>query len=193
MPEVPGCPQLMVDDAIREGCRRFSQDTWQITYDVPAFNTVAGTQSYTLAPPAQHEVFGVKTVVKDGSVPPLSPVTEQTAARYAPADGPPSNYWYKTPKLWLHPRPNLVASLAVEVLIRPTQSATTVDDQFAEFREAVTCWAKYKLMLVAGKSWYNPGDAKENYATYVKLASEARMKAASGRVATPLRAVAPFF
>lgn len=193
MPDVPGCPQVMVDDAIREGCRRFSQDTWLLTYDVPAFNTVSGTQSYVLTPPSQHEVFGVKTVVKSGEAPPLLPMTEQTLARYAPDDGTPYRYWFKTPSLWLYPTPNLVVALTVEALIRPTQTATTVDNQFVEFREAITCWAKYKLMMVAGKSWYNPNDAKENYATYMKLRGEEKIRQSSGRVATPLRAVANFF
>ena len=193
MPEVPGCPQIMVDDAIRDACRRFSQDTWLITYDVPAFNTVSGTQSYTLAPPVQHEVFGVKTVVKDGEAPALAPVPEQTITRYAADDGTPSVYWFKSPALWLHPKPNLVVSLAVEALIRPTQTALTVDDQFVEFREAVAGWAKFKLMTITGKSWYNPGGAKESYAMYTKLVSEERIRQNSGRVSTPLRAVNSFF
>lgn len=193
MPEVPGCPQIMVDDAIREACRQFSFDTWAITYDVTLFNTVATTQSYILTPPVQHEIFGIQTVVKDGTYPPLDPVAEQTVARYVQTNGGPTSYWFKSTKIWLYPTPDKVVSLAVEALIRPLQSATTVDDQFLEFRDAIAGFAKGRLMLVSGKSWYNPTDAQTSFRTYMKHVGDQRIRLNSGRVAAPLRAMAAFF
>jgi hypothetical protein len=83
--------------------------------------------------------------------------------------------------------------MTVEALIRPLQSAATVDDQFLEFREAVAGWAKGKLMLASGKSWYNPTDAQANFRLYMKHVGDQRARLNSGRVAAPLRAMAAFF
>ena len=193
MPDVPGCPQVMIDDAIRGGCRQFAFDTWAVRYDVPAFNTVDATQSYVLTPPSQHEIFSVAVVVKDGEDPALSPVIDHASVRYVQTAGSPTFFWYKSTALWLFPTPNVVVNLEVEAVIRPTQAATTVDDQFLEYRDAVAAWAKYKLMMVSGKSWYNPSDAKENYALYMKLMGDQKVRSSNGRVAAPLRAMADFF
>lgn len=192
-PEVPGCPQVMVDDAIRGGCRSFAFDTWAVRYDVPAFNTVNGTQSYVLTPPAQHEIFAVSSAVKDGVYPALSPAPDRAVVRYVQTPGSPTHFWYSLTSLWLHPTPNVAVNLEVEAVIRPTQAATTVDDQFLEYRDAVAAWSKYKLMLAAGKSWYNPEGARENYALYMKHVGDQRVRSNTGRVAAPLRAVTNFF
>ncbi len=192
MPEVPGCPQLLVDDAVREASRQFSLDTWLVTYDVPSFNTVVGTQSYTPTPPAQHEVLAVATVVKNGSTE-LDPSGESTAAKYAPRDGSPVKFWFKSAKLWFDSVPDSIEPILVEAVIRPTQAATTVDDQYLEYRDIITAYAKAKLMAMAGKSWYSPPDSNAYYIAYTVQVSKQKVRKNSGRSAAPLRAVAPFF
>lgn len=192
LPEVPGCPLVIVDDAIREACRQFSADTWVITYDVPSFNTVIGTQSYSLSAPVQHEVYTVKVVVMSGSTE-LSPAPESTAARFIPHSGDPSRFWFKSPKLWLDAVPDKVVSLLVEAVVRPTQAAISVDDQYLEFREAIAHYAKAKLMAMTGKPWFMPDMSNSNYIAYTQITSKQRVRVNAGRVAAPLRMVASFF
>ena len=197
-PSVPGCPLVLVDDTVLNACRKFSEDSWLITEDLATINTVASTQSYTLTPAQMSaldvaEVFGVKTVIRDGVLSALSPVQEVTAARYVQALGTPTCYWFADGKLYLYPTPDRVYVLTVEALTRPLQTATIVSSKYIEYRDPVTMYAKFVLMDMAGKPWTNPDDARANYAMYAQKSGEQQRKQGTGRVAAPLRVAANFF
>lgn len=190
----------MVDDTLIEACRRFSEDTWLVSEDIVAIQTVAATQSYALTPAlsgtpavAICEVFGVKTVVVGGNSPALTPISEQTIARYDQTPGTPTMYWFKEGRLWLFPTPDAVVQLSVEALTRPLRSTRVVSDLYSEHREPVVSWAKYRLMMTVGMPWSNPDVAVANYKTYQLLISGQRAKGNTGRVASTLRAQTNFF
>jgi hypothetical protein len=190
-PDVAGAPLLMVEDAILDGCRRFALDTWLLTSDV-TIPTVAGTQSYTVTAAALTEIIGVKTISIDGASP-IEPVPEDTSKRYVQADGDPTCFWFKNSLLWMYPTPESVLSMAVEAIIRPTTAATTVDDKFVEYREAIAAWAKYTLMSMVGQSWSNPQEAEYFYKIYARRVGEEKMRDNTGRVAADLRVRPNFF
>lgn len=199
-PEVPGCPVVMVDDALIDACRRFSEDTWIINEDLATIPTVAAIQSYALTPaqggsPAAAicEVFGVKTVVIGGAGPALTPIPEHTTFRYDQTSGTPTAYWFKEGRLWLYPTPDAVVQLSVEGLTRPLKTTSNIIDTYAEHRESISCWAKYKLMSAIGAPWSNPDAALANYRMYRMLAGEQRAKSLTGRVASALRVTPNFF
>jgi hypothetical protein len=192
-PEVPGCPLVLIDDAIRDGCRAFSSDSWLIREDLATFNTVVGTQSYTLTAPATTEIFGVNTVVLGGALPALSRSSDDPSKRYVPQDGKPIEFWFKDGKLWFNTEPDTVTAVLVEALARPLTTAATVDSRYEEYRDAITYWAKSRLKRMMGKPWSNPQGAQEDYQFYISLVGDQRIKDNSGRVARPLRAVASFF
>ena len=190
-PDVDDAPLVLIEDAIRDGCRRFALDTWLFTSDV-TIPTVASTQSYTVTAAALTEIIGVKTISIDGATP-IEPIPEDTAKRYVQADGTPSGYWFKNDLLWTYPTPDSVVSMAVEAVIRPTQAATTVDDKFVEYREAVAAWAKYSLMSMVGKPWSNPPEAEFFHRVYTQRVGEEKARDNTGRVAVDLRVRPNFF
>lgn len=193
-PDVPECPLVLVDDAIRDACRALSADTWLFHEDLVTFSTVVGTQSYVLSSAiAGVEVFGVSTIILNGSLPAILPGSYDASRRYAPVDGAASFFWFREGRLWFDARPLAVATVQVDALVRPTIAATTVDDRYVEYRDAISYWAKFKLMQMVGRPWSNPQDAQISYQFYSSLVGDQRIKDGSGRVARPLRTAAPFF
>lgn len=190
-PDVDGAPVPLVEDAILDGCRRFALDTWLITSDV-TIPTVASTQSYTVTAAALTEILGVKTISIDGATP-IEPTQEDTARRYVQASGDPGCFWFKNNLLWVYPTPDSVVSMAVEAVIRPTTAATTVDDKFVEYREAIAAWAKYSLMSMVGKPWSNTQEAEFFYRVYLRRVGEEKIRDNTGRVAAELRVRPNFF
>lgn len=190
-PDVDGAPLVLIEDAIRDGCRRFALDTWLITSDV-TIPTVDATQSYTVTAATGMEICGIKTISIDGAAP-IEPIQEDTAKRYVQAAGTPTGYWFKNNLLWLYPTPDAVVSLAVEAIIRPTVAATTVDDKFVEYRDAVAAWAKYTLMSMVGKPWSNPPEAEFFHRVYTQWVGEAKARDNTGRSAVDLRVRPNFF
>lgn len=192
-PEVLGCPLVMVDDAIRDAARRFSEDTWIVRADLTSFPTVSTTQNYTLSPPTGHEVLSVKTVILDGKGAPLTPAPENASLRYVQTPGAPTHFWFQEGALWFYPTPNAVFQVAVNAIIRPTTTTTVVDSRYEEYREAVASRAKYKLMSMKGVAWADPGAAQFHYALYSQLSNEQQVKDGTGRASSSLRVQTNFF
>ena len=190
-PDVDGAPNPLIEDAILDGCRRFALDTWLITSDV-TIPTVASTQSYTVTAAAGTEIIGVKTISIDGATP-IEPTQEDTAKRYVQDDGTPNCFWFKNSLLWTYPTPDGVVSMAVEAIVRPTTTATTVDDKFVEYREAIASWAKYSLMSMVGKPWSNTQEAEFFYRVYLRRVGEEKIRDNTGRVNAELRVIPNFF
>lgn len=191
LPEVAGCPLTMIEGATRDGCRRFSEDTWVITTDV-TIATVASTQSYTVAPLTGTEVFAVKTVSIDGAKP-INPIAEDTEKRYVQTLGSPNGYWFKDDLLWLYPTPNKVTSAVVQAVLRPTITAATVNDKYVEYRDSISAWAKYQLMSMVGQPWANVQEAEYYYRLYRQVTGEQRVRDARGRTSIDLRVRPNFF
>jgi hypothetical protein len=192
-PEMPDCPLVLVEDTIRDACRAFSADTWLIREDLATFNTVVGTQSYTLSPAAMTEVLGVNTVILEGKLPALSLGSDDPSKRYVPQDGRPSEFWFWNGKLWFDTEPDSVVTVKVDAVTRPTYTATTVDSKYEEYRDAIAFWTKYRLKSIPGKPWTDPQGAAACYQHYTSIVGKQRAKNNSGGVARPLRAVASFF
>lgn len=191
LPEVAGCPTPMIEGATRDGCRRFSEDTWIITTDV-TLATVANTQSYAVTPLADTELLAVKTVSIDGAKP-ISPIPEDTEKRYVQTPGDPTGYWFKDDLLWLFPTPQSAASVVVQAVLRPTITAATVNDKYVEYRDSISAWAKYQLMSMVGQPWSNTQEAEYYYRLYRQVTSEQRVREARGRTSIDLRVRPNFF
>ena len=172
--EVPACPAIVIDGAIRDACRTIAWDTWAVRSDIPV-TTIADTQSYTLSAPADHEVIAVKSVVMGGDTL-LTPYSGSVPAsvRLIMRSGTPQAFWYRAGNLWLYPVPTDVRTLVAEAVIQPTRTAATVDDRFLNYAEAIGYWALYRLKAATGQAWTDEAGARFNYQRYADITLDIR-------------------
>lgn len=191
MPELPGAPLPMVEDALIDGARELADRTWAFRSIVPV-TFVPGTGSYALVPSAADEVIAA-TAVSIANAYPINPSAPPSDVRLNPTSGAPFEYWVSGQSLVVNPVPTEAASVEVEVATRPIQGATAIPDVFLPYRTAIAMWAKYKLMSMVGQTWSNPEGAVNSMAEFVRQVRLCTYEKNTGKVAAPLRVQTNFF
>ena len=64
-PHVPGCPEEIILDAIRDSCIRFCTDTWVVRETLQAFLADSDEDTYTLTPISGDAVVGIISFLYD--------------------------------------------------------------------------------------------------------------------------------
>jgi hypothetical protein len=171
-PEVPGCPLVVVQDAIVQACRQFAEDAGLLRDTLTLFSIV-DTENYTLTPSnADNEIFAIYAVRRGDVL--LNALAENPALR-TDNKGRPFYYTYNNKQLQLIPRPQEVEEYTVEVMVRPIyQSIQTVDDRFGDYVDLISHWAKYRLMSMVNQPWTSPDGMMFNKMRYDALASDAK-------------------
>jgi hypothetical protein len=191
MPELPGAPLPMVEDALVDGARELADRTWAFRAVVPV-TFVPGTGSYALVPSAVDEVIAA-TGVSVGGAYPITPSAPSTNTRLNPAAGTPFEYWVSGQSLMVAPVPEVAVAVEVEVATRPIQGATAIPDVFLPYRTAIAMWAKYKLMSMVGQTWSNPEGAAISMAEFIRQVRLCTYERNTGKSAAPLRVQTNFF
>jgi hypothetical protein len=132
LPYLPGCSEPMVDQVLLNSAIEFAEMSLTIRQNLDPFNTVIGKVEYDLDPPtANHDINRVMGVTVDGK--------ELTAGLFeairndlptAPAK-PRGFYTDRTDNtftLRLSPPPDEVYPVVVAVTLRPSRTATMLDD-----------------------------------------------------------------
>jgi hypothetical protein len=161
LPHVPGCPNPMVDFQLRRAAQAFFKDTraWQVTQPLVA---VAALQSSVVVLPADsgQELVRIEQAWFDRA--PIGPTTADTLDRQFVDDwtlhtGTPNKVYQLTPgtvRLYPLPVAASVTGLKLRLSVRPSDSATGLDDEMAvKFRDDIANGAKAKLMMMNKKSW----------------------------------------
>lgn len=183
--EVPGCPIPMMEDAVREACRVFSLDSWSVTEDM-SLTVTAGVMSFPLVPlDAANEVLTVSTVVLDGSQV-LSPGRGGAVHRFVPLQGCPAKYWVHRGQLSLFPVPDRDYAVQLEAVIRPTLTATEVDDRYFEMRDVVVRQA-LSILLLPRSPWTDVERARVCLMEYNALVALYSMRDDTGDVGAERR------
>ena len=160
--EVPGCALPIVRHHVRRSIIEFCEKTRLLTYNCPAVNSVANQGAYSISPPADHEIHEIVTVRHNGV--PLDPVGEDwlnnnvtdwanSKSRTA------SSYIFTRPasiRLYPAPNENGTGNIVAMAAIKPTPSATSIDDKLLHYSESIAAGAKRRLMIQPGKPWTNP-------------------------------------
>ncbi len=197
VPQVPGCPQPIVEHEIRRASQAFFEGTraWQGWLDpVPV---LAGEQAVAIiADDAEQEVIRLESALFDGRPLAVYPAGEMdsmfgddwTLHTGAPSaitmDGP------TTVRLYPSPSSNSVTGLKCRVSVRPSEAATGIPDEYwRRYRGHISAGAKAGLMIHAGKPWSNPEMAAMFGAAFSASIADVCIKAAKafGRGRIPSR------
>jgi hypothetical protein len=151
----------MVDFQLRRAAQAFFKDTraWQVTQPLVA---VAALQSSVVVLPADsgQELVRIEQAWFDRA--PIGPTTADTLDRQFVDDwtlhtGTPNKVYQLTPgtvRLYPLPVAASVTGLKLRLSVRPSDSATGLDDEMAvKFRDDIANGAKAKLMMMNKKSW----------------------------------------
>jgi hypothetical protein len=189
-PEVIGCPEPLIEDAIRRASREFCErsELLREAFDV---DTEIDVDSVTLAATGG-DVAKVYDVMIDGEA------LDRTRRDDYPTDGEPGEpqHYYVEGRntLRLYPIPDAVYTLAINAVVMPTRDANTVDDLlFDDHRDTIAAGAKAILMLMLGVPWFNPDGAELHTAVFNYATDKARTRKAQGGVGAPLRTRAHYF
>lgn len=163
LPDLPGCPEFVVLDALRDSARNFCKRSRFVrhTTDVTA---VHGGVLFSVLLPEDQEVCGV--IAGNGLR-----LDEQGALQLD--DG-------------------LVVQPAAVLVLRPTSVARTLTERLYEYRRAIASGAVQILAMSYGKDWSNPDLARYHGGLFddaVVVANRAGINLGGNR---PLRTKASF-
>lgn len=132
LPYLPGCSEPMVDQVLLNSAIEFAESSLTLRQNLDPFKTVAGKVQYDLDPPtAYHEINRIMGVTVDGKE--LQPglfeaIRNDMPVGHAQPRGFYSDRTDNTFTLMLSPPPDGVYNVVVAVNLRPTRSATMLDD-----------------------------------------------------------------
>lgn len=162
LPDVPGCPQNVAKNAIRNAAIEFCERTYVYVVDHPAIDVVADVGAYAWSPAADLKVVRPDSVWFQGS--PLDPVTRSDLSDmytdWTAAKGTPRYFVQeRVDQLILVPKPvaTVTGAVTAKVSVAPSRASTSIPDFLWErYLEDIAAGAKGRLMAMAGKPYTNP-------------------------------------
>lgn len=186
LPDVPGCPQDVATNAIRNAAIELCERSRVYLVDHPPISAVANQAAYAWAPGAGLKVVRAESVWFDGV--PLAPITsDDLAARYpkwSVEAGTPRGYLQEgLDTLTLVPKPSadMADAITAKVVVAPSRAATGILDALWErYLEAIASGAKARLMSIPEKPYSNPKEAERHAAAFDDAIARARLAAFRG-------------
>lgn len=178
LPHVPGCPEPMLEDAIRRTAIRFCRDSHIWEEELQSIYLAAGVDRYELELPEETEVLSLMSSIQ----------------RTAPDE--------KGQEVWpsinvfglLHfsplPDPDK-GPVEIRAILKPSKDATGVPDRIGlDYSEALIHGTIATLQEIPGRDWSNPSMVQYHKAIYLDGVAEAIGRRARGNTSRPLRVTA---
>ena len=154
---VPGCPDILADQALCRSAREFFQRTfaWQEWLD--PITTSSTTREYDMDAPMDSVILRIERATLDGN-----PFDVQSIRTL---DKDPTVHTFNKPGLATLDRQQIVLTqeisdssvLRIQVSLMPTTSADGLPNAFFEqYMEEIIHGAKYRLMAMTGEKFGNP-------------------------------------
>jgi len=199
LPDLPGCPQPLAVNAIKQAAIEFCDNSFVFQINHPAIDAVATIGEYAWAPRADLKVVRPERVWYDKK--PLTPLARRDLdalyAYWPGQEGTPTYFVQeKIEKLILVPKPSaaLVGGILAKVSARPARSATAVDDELWEkYLEVIASGAKAKLFAMKKKPWTDSALANYHRQLFEDGIARAKIAATRGHGRAKLRTQAHFF
>lgn len=162
-PHLPGCPEGVTLNAIRNSCIRFCTDTWLIRENLAAIDVVINVDEYTMTAASQSDnvIVGMVNILYDEK--PLARVTEEeldiadVGWRTNTTTGVPNMVTSPKPDIILLnriPEESITGGMIVRVATKPTSTTSTVDDLLLDdWTEGIKYGALQELYEIPGKGW----------------------------------------
>jgi len=155
-PHVPGCPEVVIDNHIRDAAIDFCERSEVWTYRTPAEQTVDGVSDYFVGIPGGAALENVVSVHVDGLL--LSRVSELHSNNNPTAPkGMPRHYsLFEDQEVRFFPTPDRAYTLYATVVLKPAPSSSGVEDFiFKAHGRNIACGAIASLTVTPGKEWTN--------------------------------------
>lgn len=193
-PEVPGCPEIVILDAVRRAGIEFCKKT-RIIRETLTVTTVEDQARYTLNTMAGTRVDEVLAVKRDQAEN-LNPSSfvEFTDYHMDRNTGAPNYFYLDGNELVLGNIPEGEEELEVIVRLMPLENATTLPDELADrYLMEIAAGAKSFLMFQRNKPWTDLEGAATNNAMFQKAINEANLRHAKGGAGKRLRTTLHYF
>lgn len=183
---LPGCPEAILRDALRDTCIDFCKRTHLLsaTVSVPV---VAGETRIELLPD-EGEVWSVSKLVRGTA--PLTPVNREefAAQNYDVLTGTPGYYYFDgDDQLVLGPIPTAAETLVATVVTCPSDTCLAVDDALWRYwRDVIAAGARAWVRRNYGE-WVNVDLEQEDWQRFEAGVYRAIWRRRNGAVDAPLR------
>ena len=171
LPSVPGVPQVYATACIQDAAIEFFERAKCWTEESDAINAVANTKEYafvksSLSTGASPQVVEFRQVFWNGME--LDFVSQLDAERghqnwMTLSGSQPKEYLSIKPnyvRLIPYPTASVTGAIKMNCTLRPTKSSTGIEDYLLEeFRDAIACGAKAKILATPGKPYASLQDA----------------------------------
>ena len=195
-PEVIGCPEIQILDAILRAsivfCNksRYIKETFNVT-------TVAGTNKYVMAnmpvDVQAREIVNVKRGLYQDLDPSSFREFQNNDLNTLPGT-PQYFYMDKDRKLVLGNIPVAIETLSVTAIVRPTEAATTLPDMlFDEYVDEIAAGAKSRLMVMKGQPWTDVQQASIYQGLFNDAIESSNVRESKGSTNKALRMVGNYF
>lgn len=191
LPYVVGCPDPTAEQALRDTIIAFCDETQVIHEALTAFSAVAGTSDYTLAAPSANEAISrVLEVSVDGRA--IRSVPSTDAFGLQAQSGTPTSFYTTRAgsqlKLVLYPTPDKAATVVVDAALKPTRTATQVqDDLYDLWLDTLAAGAVSRIAAIPGQSFTDFPLAAVKQAEFISGLKKARIDGRTGRVKASAR------
>lgn len=194
-PDVPGCPDDLVAQAVMFTANRFCIETQCIDVISDPVELEEGVQDYSMDIMPGMQAITIKSVWSPTRE--LTPVTMSELNRLIPnwqsaANSDPSFYnmvkGFGTLTVYPIPAAPLGAPLTFHAVYAPTQFGNIVPDLLVNFYlDTIAAGAKARLMITPGQTWSNPQLAMANQSLYDAGVVSAKIDVMHNRVPGSIR------
>lgn len=189
LPDLPGCPEAMLDHALREAAILFCEQSLAWRYAHPDIAVAASIERYSYVLPdntAAHVVTWARFNEQEIEAAAGEHGIRLTDWRHQV--GTPEYVLGETTGILLVPKPDLPGTLKVEVVLKPSPDAPGIDDDiFTEFRQAIAHGAIGRLMLSPNKPYTNGQLAGLHQYEFITRTAAAGTQRARNRTRAPLQ------
>lgn len=189
LPEMRGTPpQSLVTNAVRNAAIEFCERSYVLRMDHPAISAAADTGEYTWSPGTGLKVVRAEEVWYDGK--PLTPITvddlKDLNEHWTSWEGTPLYFVQERVEMLTivpYPADSLADAIEAKVSVKPSRSATGIDDAIWEkYLEVIASGAKARLFAMSGKPWTNEKLAVYHKGMFDDGIDKARLAAFKGHV-----------
>lgn len=188
-PDLPGCPLLALDFALRQSAIAFCEQSQAWSYQHPDIPVVVDTAQYSFAPPSEALVHAVNyAAFNDAEIDVNVKQGDMHIRDWRNQQGTPKFVLGGPEFLTLVPTPDVAGTLKLIVILKPDTDATGIDDDiFSQYREPIIHGALAKLMLSPRKPYTNPQLAAYHSQQSTIKTGAAGTKAARNYTRAPLQ------
>lgn len=189
IPDLPGCPFLMIDNALRQAAIAFCEQSLAWTYQHPDISVVAATAVYPFVPPTGAVVHAITYVeFNDSAIEAHAGESNITISDWRNQTGTPEYVLGGATSATLVPTPDVAGTLSMTVALKPSPTATGIDDDiFNEYREGIISGALGHLMLSPKKPYTDSALATYHLQQFTIKAGQAGQRQARNYTRAPLQ------